>query len=130
MPATYAVCYGGKHRLLEASRVVGQLPAPAKALLRGKERTYDPVLESEGEPYPPSPDPVVQSAECSEVTTEEARALNEILIDAGFEGMPGGPEDSYMFVPQDGVQERIAIIFVSTLPHGDWGFCCMPTDGS
>ena len=31
VPATYAVCHGGRHRLLEASRVVGQLPAPAKA---------------------------------------------------------------------------------------------------
>jgi len=63
--------------------------------------------------------------------TEEARALNEIFIDAGFEGVPpGGPEDSYIFVPQDGVQERIAIIFVSTLPHGTGASCCMPTGGS
>ena len=126
VPARYAVCYVGKHRPLEPSDVVGLLPAPARTLLRGKERTYDPVFESAGD-YPPPPDPVVPSAKCSEVTTEEARALDEIFRDAGFEGVPGAIEDSYLFEPRDEVRNWITIFFLATLPHGNWGFCCVPT---
>jgi hypothetical protein len=44
-----------------------------------------------------------------------------------MEGVPGAIEDSYLFEPQDAVRKWIAIFFVATLPHGDWGFCCVPS---
>jgi hypothetical protein len=109
VPSTYSVCYGGKHRLLEASRVVGLLPARAQALLRGNERTYRPVAGLGEEP----PEPIG----CSEVTTEVARSLDGIFSDAGFEVAPGG---GYTFAPRDGVGNRIGIAFLPLLPHGKW----------
>ena len=86
VPSGYAICYRGTiaggigHASLEPSRVFSELPAPARDLLRGKDKEYDvlsgPLLaKSESTEHAP----------CSEVTIEDARALEEILGDAGFE---------------------------------------------
>jgi hypothetical protein len=103
VPSKYAICYLGPRDYIEPSRVVGLLPAPAQALLGGKERTYHP---DPGGPHP---------VECSEVTTEQARSLDEILGDAGFEG---NAEDGYRLVLPDG--DRVQIGLQPILPHGRW----------
>ena len=103
VPSKYAICYLGPRDDIEPSRVVGLLPAPAQALLGGKERTYRPDPEHS------------RHVECSEVTTEQARSLDEILDDAGFEG---DAEAGYRFVGPDG--DWVQIGFEPILPHGTW----------
>jgi hypothetical protein len=113
VPSKYAICYLGPRDYIEPSRVVGLLPAPAQALLDGKERKTHPD--------PGVPDPTTEKGytrppvECSEVTTEQARALDEILRDAGFEG---NAEAGYSFVGPDG--DWVQIGFHPILPHGTW----------
>ena len=51
-PSSYAICSGGVAEPIDASRVVSRLPAPAQALLRGKERTYDTTDAGLGESSP------------------------------------------------------------------------------
>jgi hypothetical protein len=102
VPSKYAICYLGPRDYIEPSRVAGLLPGPAQALLGGKERTYHA-------------DPASPPVECSEVTTEQARGLDEILDDAGFEG---NAEAGYRFVGPDG--DRVQIGFQPILPHGRW----------
>jgi hypothetical protein len=80
VPYRYAICDSGALRLL---------PAAAQDLLRGKEQTF-PI---NGAPH--------GTAGCFDVTTEEARALDQILTDAGL--------------------NREVLTFAPILPHGDPG---------
>jgi hypothetical protein len=113
VPSKYAICYLGPRDYIEPSRVVGLLPPPAQALLGGK--------ETKTHPDPGVPDATTQKGyarppvECSEVTTEQARGLDEILDDAGFEG---NAEAGYRFVGPDG--DWVQIGFQPILPHGTW----------
>jgi hypothetical protein len=111
VPSRYAICYShlqdGSSRRLEPSEVVNLLPTPAEDLLRGRDRTYEPFGRREV---------------CSEVTTEEARLLEEILGDAGLERYPttlttGSLEYG---VPAPAPIERAFIRFEPILPHGQW----------
>jgi hypothetical protein len=81
VPPRYAIC---------PSREVDLLPAPAQALLRGKEHNYptpaQALLRGQEHNYP---------HECFEVTTEEARALEDILNDAGLKKV----DDTAFVVP-------------------------------
>jgi hypothetical protein len=117
----YAICYRGNRGQLKASRIVGLLPGPAETLLRGKERTYDPVAGLAQEHRGPFDPP-----ECSEVTTEEARALAEVLGDAV---LGRGSGSFYDLVPPEwavgSVEDQISISFNAILPHGTWA----PWDG-
>lgn len=79
VPSRYAICYarisGGEHLgYVDPSRVVSLLPARAQDLLRGKEQD----LGDEGR--------LRSDRRCSVLTTEEARTLEQILLDVGFEG--------------------------------------------
>ena len=102
-PPRYAVCFsrsdGDPRRDVDPSRVVDLLPAPAKALLRGEgePRSYEALGN------PPT--------ECLEVTTEEARALDEILSDADI----GVIEPGTWFVRREG-NGRAWIDFIDFLP--------------
>lgn len=102
VPTKYAICYLGPRDYIEPSGVVGLLPAPAQALLGGKERTY-------------RADPASLPVKCSEVTTEQARGLDEILDDSGFEG---NAEAGYRFVGPGG--DWVQVGFQPILPHGRW----------
>ena len=100
VPSRYAVCYSmesgaanyGKMGGYEyPSRVVGFFPAPARAILRG-EMSF--VAEGDHDSAP---------LECSEVTTDEARALVDILSDRSVEDLEG---------------DRIITEITMMLPHG------------
>jgi hypothetical protein len=78
-PSRYAVC-----RLdgADASRALRRLPAPTRALLRGKERTYH--VPAVGGPYGPQ----IQDVECFEVSEDEVSVLAGTLAGVGFEAWP------------------------------------------
>jgi hypothetical protein len=105
VPSRYAVCYfmesgavnRGKMGGYEyPSRVVGFFPAPARAILRG-ETSF--VAEGDDDTAP---------LECSEVTTDEARALVDILGDRSVEDLEG---------------DRIITEITMMLPHGIRIYC-------
>jgi hypothetical protein len=105
VPSRYAVCYymdSGDRNLgkmggyEQPSRVVGFFPAPARAILRG-EMSF--VAEGDGDSAP---------LECSEVTTDEARALVDILGVRRVEDLEG---------------DRIITEITMMLPHGIRIYC-------
>jgi hypothetical protein len=99
IPSKYAICYWTDGEV-DASQVVDLLPESVQPLLRGKERTFYPVGGLAEDP--PSP------VECHEVTTDEARTVDEALEAAGVEDPFG--------VGWNG----IGIQFTPLLPHGQW----------
>lgn len=114
-PPRYAIC-------LNPSRSIDLLPAPAQDLLRGKEHTYEGAgsifaflegLDRDNFPDPPN--------ECFELTTEEARALDQILSDAGLERRTAADSGDVNFVLKHG-GERIGIGFNPLFPHGLWHY--------
>jgi hypothetical protein len=109
-PPRYAVCFSlsdGEHhqREVDPSQVVDLLPAPAQALLRGEgePRSYEALGN------PPT--------ECLEVATDEARALQAILSDAGVEPDPYCPD--VWCVRRDG-GGRVGIDFLPLFPDRVW----------
>jgi hypothetical protein len=106
VPSRYAICYGGRHGIIEPSRAAGLLPASAPGLLAGKARTF----HLEGLADPP--------IECSELITDQARVLGEILGDAGF-GSLGSP---FIFIPPhklaNSIGDEVWISFTPILPDG------------
>jgi hypothetical protein len=109
VPSRYAICYFGRRgRGLDASRTVGLFPAPVEALLRGKERTYD---IAQGIAHDP--------AECSMVTTEDARSILEILGDKGGTGEATGGW-GYRFAPSETSSDEISFTLHPLLPQGTW----------
>jgi hypothetical protein len=130
VPTRYAVCYGGRPRAIEPSRILAWLPAPVEELLR--------VRPS----YRSAPDfvPRSQAFACSDATTQEARELEKDLKDAGFERAGGGVngEESlarlvYRFEPpgprvtfpdpaapyERQITNMVYIWFEPELPHGE-----------
>jgi hypothetical protein len=109
VPSRYAICYFGRlGRRLDASRTVGLFPAPVEALLRGKERAYD---VAQGIAHDP--------AECSTVTTEDARSILEILRDRGGTGKVNGGW-GYRFAPSETPWDEVSFTFHPLLPQGTW----------
>lgn len=112
VPSRYAICYSGGSGIypgqLPPDEIMDGLPPEARDLLRGRTRTYQSPLIGTNES---------RSSACSEVTTDEARSLEEVLTVAGFERRPRGfvwtiPPGSN---PAGGLQE---IWFDPILPHG------------
>jgi hypothetical protein len=109
---------------LPASRILTSLPPAAEDLLRSTDRTRvesGPSVDGEGTRY------WVQY--CSEVTTEEARALAEALDDdPGFE--KDSVVEAYGLVyqtaigPSGSFDPTVLVAFEPILPHGDW--TCSP----
>jgi hypothetical protein len=91
VPARYAICYwmeqGGDY--VSPSTVLRFFPAQAREILAGKDNSYQSPVD----------------LECSEVTTEEARALNNILRDVRVVDAKG-----------DQIDWEINTVF----PHGEW----------
>jgi hypothetical protein len=105
VPSRYAVCLAGKP-LIEPSRLIPLIPEPARGLLRAREFA-----------------PHEWSGHCSDLTTEEARALREALDAAGVE--------QFKAVERYGLTYRLeipgslqVIAFEPYLPHGE--FTCSP----
>ncbi|HET7236925.1 MAG TPA: hypothetical protein VFK59_10900 [Actinomycetota bacterium] len=125
-PPRYALCFArpdGDQEWpdVDPSHAVDLLPTPAQALLRGKEpRWYEGAgailafLEGlNGDDFPDPP------TECLELATEEARALDGILSDAGVERHVAPDSGDVSFVLQHG-DDRIWIGFNPLFPHGLW----------
>ncbi len=96
--------------------MLGRLPAPARALLRGRERTY-PNVDLFARPYD---DSIAARVECSEVRAQEAPVVIETLEVAGFalDNRPLGDLSSRCGVIER--PERIDVCFYPVLPHGSW----------
>jgi hypothetical protein len=96
VPSRYAVCYwmerGGD--FVSPSTVLRFFPAQAREILAGKDHTYLTSLVDQA------------PLECSEVTTDEARALDNILRDVRVVDAKG---------------DQIAWEINTLLPHGEWG---------
>jgi hypothetical protein len=126
VPSRYAVCYSHwkpptyAAAYLEPARVLGSLPAEARQLLRGRDRSY-PAYAS---PLGQDEDPSQRSVTCSELTTVNARRLAAIFQREGYEEdplPPGSPAVTYVNwrfrarVPLD-----VVFSFEPILPHGQW----------
>ena len=61
-----------------------------------------------------------EHAPCSEVTIEDARALEEILSDAGFARTSELPPLAVKYRTQAESIGELTISFESILPHGQW----------
>jgi hypothetical protein len=108
VPTSYWVCSRGFPQV-EPSRVLTLLPEPARDLLGAG------YLKTDGSESP---------VDCSQMTTEEARALAGIL-DAAFDGVAEGgsypppPPFQYSFEDPEKPRGRIFITFNPVLPHGE-----------
>jgi hypothetical protein len=103
MPSRYAIC---------GPRALAWLPPAARALLRGKARTYQgPAWLIRPRPRPMS---------CPELTTREARALEEILSANGFERhtAPGVVWAKAGTGPVGADADAALVRLVPVLPHG------------
>ena len=54
---------------------------------------------------------------CFDVTTDEARAINQALDDAGIDHDSGGGQLIYRFDAPDPVSRTVDILFLPYLPH-------------
>jgi hypothetical protein len=102
VPISYAVCSRGIPQV-EPSRVLTLLPAPARDLLGAGYMKTDSIDVS---PF-----------DCSQMTTDEARALAGILDAAGLANWPGWL--AYSLVDPEKPRGNIVIAFDPVLPHGE-----------
>jgi hypothetical protein len=124
VPSRFSVCYQGMDDPLRAPRILASLPPAAADLLRSTDRIRmesGPSVDGEGTRY------WVQY--CSEVTTEEARALAEAFDDdPGFEKDPVVEASGLVYQtaigPSGTFDPIVSVAFEPILPHGDW--TCSP----
>jgi hypothetical protein len=131
VPSTYAICLSNNtgrfenQPPIEPSSILSLLPAPAEDLLSGARHwrwqdraSEDPerlgptqlggrptLLAGQGNPH------------CFDVTTDQARTINQALDDAGIDHDLGG-QLVYSFDAPDPVSRTVAIFFLPYLPHG------------
>lgn len=124
VPSRYAVCYGGSpaDQAIESSRILTLLPAPAEDLLRTKDRSGREGLMMPG----PGEGIIPASEYCHAVTTDEARAIDQALSDAGFQrSREASPYRlAYRFWAPAPIEKTVDIWFEPILPHGEW--TCSP----
>lgn len=110
VPTRYSVCYDTDLGI-ELDRVLASLPRKAEDLLRSWDRTFErlPVPLGNGNGL---------DIWCSDVTTEQARALASILEDAGVGSRDLGSERIFVTRLQgDPGAPEITIGFWTQLPH-------------
>jgi hypothetical protein len=108
VPSRYSVCFRGIPNAIEPDRILGLLPVAAQNLLRSGDRTQEASVPANGN--------------CSRVTTDDARALAQILTDAGI-----GPDMlsmgqvwlRYRLEDLDAGGNVVWISFGPVLPHGE-----------
>jgi hypothetical protein len=113
VPSRYAIRYGAQPQSLEPSRILALLPAPARELLRAKDRTRTRGFYG----FAGGPMRVVYGYS-SEVTTEEARALAAGLDDAGVKREQGAYALAYSGEAPGPSGNTFSITFEPILPHG------------
>jgi hypothetical protein len=114
VPSTYTIQYGAQPQSLKASRILALLPAPARELLRAKDRTRTQGF------YGLAGGPMrVVYGYSSEVTTEEARALAAALDDAGVKRKRGTYALAYSGKAPGPRGNTFSITFEPILPHGE-----------
>jgi hypothetical protein len=107
VPSRYAVCFAeaGSPLPIEPSYILPLLPEPAQVLLRARE-------------FAPAP---WGGPPCTDLTTEEARALDEALNAAGLKQFNDRRIDPYVLAYRLEIPGPIrAIMFEPYLPHGEF----------
>jgi hypothetical protein len=113
VPSTFQVCYGPTASIhASENRILSLFPAPAEDLLRAAPETH-----ASNDPGPFG---------CRDMTTEVARALAQVLDDAGFDRDPllstsvldYAFEPSVAIVPGP-IENMVTISFEPYLPHGE-----------
>jgi hypothetical protein len=113
VPSRYAIKYGAQPHSLEPSRIWALLPAPARELLRAKDRTRTRGFYG----FAGGPMRVVYGY-ASEVTTEEARGLAAALDDAGVKREQGVYALAYSGKAPGPTGNTFSITFEPILPDG------------
>jgi hypothetical protein len=110
----YAVCYGGwlPDQQIERSRVLGLLPAAARDLLEDATLRQGPLFGEPGN-FRPSYE------YCSDMTTDEARAVAVALDDAGLERASGANRLHYRIEAPGSNPDEASVYFEPYLPHGE-----------
>jgi hypothetical protein len=101
VPSRYAVCYYTESGDSNPRTVNGGYEYPSRVVGFFPARARDILLRAATHTYNGTPDPI----ECSEVTTDKARALDDILRDARFVDAEGN---------------EIFLEVNTLLPHGEW----------
>ena len=121
VPSRIDISYGSWPPTSKLSTVLKLLPASAQELLRGKRASREPGLDGPRPDEAGDPVPAVEFH--ISVSTEEARALEAALVDAGFavDERPAPFELAYdvdapAWAPRRG---PVVIGFEPVLPHGE-----------
>lgn len=111
----YAVCYGGwpPDHQVERSRVLALLPPAARDLLGGDTPLRQGPLFGEPGNYRPSYE------YCSDMSTEDARAIAVALDDAGLQRQGAFRLNYRLEARGTGPETRAFIYFEPYLPHGE-----------
>jgi hypothetical protein len=108
VPSRYSICFRGMPDAIEWDRTVDLLPEAAQTLLRAGDRTGEASVPANGN--------------CSRMTTNDARALVQILADAGIGRDTlsiGQVWLRYRLDDQDAPGNVVWISFAPVLPHGE-----------
>lgn len=116
VPSRYAMCH---FELSRPSRFLDLLPLPAQELLRGKQQSYQGVTDPNLGVGGPAQPALLPRIDCWEVTTGEARTLDEVLSDAGFEEWRSTPNGMVAFYPPADLKRAPGLWFTPVLPHGE-----------
>jgi hypothetical protein len=117
-PVSYAICSGNNEVWINATDVLGELPAPVQVLLNGKERVFDPSIGTSHWAGTASG----QLPICFEVTAAEVENLYQIFLANGQIVRIGDPwEPPNAWQAKAG---RVALSAIAIYPHGQyviWG---------
>lgn len=111
----YAVCYGGwppDQQIVERSRDLALLPPAVRDQLDGATLRQGPLFGEPGN-FRPSYE------YCSDMTTDEARAIAVALDDAGFERAGGAYRLHYRIEAPGSNPGDASVYFEPYLPHGE-----------
>jgi hypothetical protein len=113
VPSRYAMCHF-EVTWFRLSRFLDRLPSFAQKILRAKQQPYsgitDTIVDAGGRRPP---------IDCWEVTTGDARALDEVLSDAGFEEWRSTPDGVVVFVAPADLRLGPDLWFTPVLPQGE-----------
>jgi hypothetical protein len=101
------------------SRFFDLLPSSAQELLRGKQKPYGGITDTIADVGGPVQPGLLARIDCWEMTTGEARALDEVLSGAGFEEWNPTPDGMWAFEPPADLERGPGLWFTPVLPHGE-----------
>jgi hypothetical protein len=118
-PSRYAMCHFELTRF-RPSRFLDRLPSFAQELLRGKQQPYRGLTDTIVDAGGPAQPELQARIDCWEVTTGDARALDEVLSDAGFEEWHSTPDGVLAFEPPADLGHGTDLWFTPVLPQGEF----------